>query len=353
MPRVTCLRVLYLIVLIWLCLIFAWFLLPSPQIPRSLRSNHIQATLRSGEIITTIHEWDRQVDECAAYAIDWQLEADHAHDSVTLRLGKAHINLTHLAVQHSPPFLSDQLQARVRSGDLDHIINMPWFDYADANLFHHQMHGFHGQLNVRALVSDSKEVQIWKDAASFNQFTGLAQLDDERRATGLLATFSKVQTIKGARASISGIVVSGVRGRLPSKTYYLRSAMLEILAPTLTVVLFLLETIVYPPALFLLMYTTPVVTVYAFVVLVCWFAQGQQPFNDWSRTFPLTRSLRGKPSRKKRRKRTWGPSGPVLEDSADESSDEFLSASSTKPFGSMLLPRFRSPSAILGQEKAS
>ena len=211
MPRISLLRILAFIPLVWLSLIFTWLFLPSPQITHNDRGNYIQQTLQSGQIVTTVLDWPPPHGECAAYAIDWQLRPSRAKDSVTLHIGKARINLTDLVMQHTELYLSHPIEAGVRSGDLDHLINMPWFDYADASLFHHQMHGFTDDLRLRALVfPDSSEVQIWKDAASWLTFTDPSLLDDERRATGLLASFSQVQTVKGARANIGGIVVSDV-----------------------------------------------------------------------------------------------------------------------------------------------
>lgn len=325
MPRITLLRILGFIPLAWLCLIFAWLFLPSPQIPRAFRDNHIQQTLGSGQVITTVLDWDAPLGECASYAVDWNLVSNKRDDSVTLRVGKARINLTDL-VLHDVPYLSPRINAGVRSGDLDHIINMPWFDYADANLFHHQMHGFPGDLHLRALVLNSQEVQIWKDAASWKTFKNPATLDDERRAVGLLATFAKVQNVKGARASISGIRVSDVKGRLTSNTYHIRSTILEIIAPTLMILLVLLEFAVLPAAWYMLACIGPVIAAYVVIVLTFWFRSGRPPFREWSSKSLFTRGLLARSTKERQRKKTWGPSGPIL-DNSDVESDQSLGSS--------------------------
>ena len=353
MPRITPLRILCLVVLAWLALVFAWLFLPSPQIPRALRSHYIQQTLGSGEAITTVHDWSVQEGECAAYAIDWILEPKQDDDSVILHVGEARINLTdHIIGRHSP-YLSFPITARVRSGDLGHIINMPWFDYADANLFHHQMHGFPGDLSTRVLtIPATKEVQIWKDSPSWrswNTFSDPSELDEERRAVGLLASFSNLQTVKGARASISGIVVSDVKGRLPSKTYRLRSAILEVIAPTLMILFVLLEFVILPA---ILTFIGPCIAIYAVLVLVCWIGYGQPPFREWASRFFLTRGLFRQPTRNKRRKRTWGLTGPVLDQSGSDTDDE-RKPSVKKPHVWMPSSNFRSSFASASEEKAN
>ena len=325
MPRITPLRILGFIPLAWLSLIFAWLFLPSPPIPRAFRDNHIQQTLGSGQIITTVHDWDAPAGECATFATDIQLVSTKRDDSVILRMGEARINLTDL-VLHDAPYLSPRITAGVRSGDLDHIINMPWFDYADANLFHHQMHGFPGDLHLRALVLRPQEVQIWKDAPGFDIIKNPTTLDDQRRAVGLLASLAKVQTVKGARSSISGIEVSNVKGRLPSKTYHIRSTILEIIAPTLMILLVLLELAVVPAAWYLLAFIGPFLVLYTVIVLAFWFGSGRPPLREWSSRFLLTRGLLAKSMKKRQRTRTWGPTGPVLEDSDIESDESFGSS---------------------------
>ena len=318
MPRITILRVITFVFLAWLCMIGAWFFLPSPQVPRALRSHHIQETLRSGQVITTVLDWAKQTDECAAYAIDWQLVPDYHNDYASLTVGSAKINLTSLALEYSPPqpYISTKMTAEVRSGDLDHIINMPWFDYADANLFHHQMHGFPGYLDIRIIMINAKEVQIWKDSPSWDAHdvdSQLAHLDDDRRATGLLATFSKIQTFKGARGSISNIVVSELKGRLPSKTYETRAAMLDILAPTLMVVLFLFEALVAPALWYCLIFIGPVVALYTAIIALCWCTYGHSTFSAWTRTSSLTKFWYSEKSRKvKSDLGIWGSSGPMM-----------------------------------------
>ena len=325
MPRITPLRLLAFFPLAWLCLVFAWLFLPSPQVPRAFRDDHIQQTLVSGQVTTAVFDWDSPAGECASYAVDWSLLSNKKDDSITLRVGEARINLTDL-VLHDVPYLSPKLNAGVRSGDLNHVINMPWFDYADANLFHHQMHGFTGDLHLRALVLRSQEVQIWKDAASWKIFKDPAGLDDERRAVGLLATFAKVPNVKGGRASISGIEVSVLKGRLPSSTYQVRSTILDIIAPTLMILLFLLELIVLPAAWYIFAFMGPVIAAYVVVVFAFWSASGRPPFREWSGRFLLTRGLLAKSTKKRQRGRTWGPSGPVLEDSDIESDESFGSS---------------------------
>ena len=270
-------------------------------------------------------DWDRPAGECASYAIDWSLVSENRADSVTLRVGEARINLTDL-VLHDVPYLSPRINAGVRSGDLGHIINMPWFDYADATLFHHKMHGFPGDLYLRALVLSSQEVQIWKDAASWDTFTDPATLDDERRAVGLLATFAKVQNVKGARASISGIEVSGVKGRLLSTTYHTRLTILKMIEPTLIILLVLVEYAVLPAAWYMLACIGPVIAAYVVIVLAFWFRSGRPPFREWSSRSLLTRGLLARSTKERQRKKTWGPTGPILDDSDVESDESFGSS---------------------------
>lgn len=193
---------------------------------------------------------------------------------------------------------------------------MSWFDSADAILFHHQMDGFTGTINLRAFVLDNHQVQIWKDTASWKTFTNPSQLEEEHRAIGLLASFSMVQTVKGARARVTSIKVSNVKGRLPFTTYRFRTSLLDLIAPSLTVVLFLLELVSSPPASFLFtvsLYIAPILAAYAMLVFLFWCFSGCQPFSTWSRRSTLTSWVRKDDKRKKSRPGIWGPAGPVFD----------------------------------------
>jgi hypothetical protein len=347
MPRLTLLRALKLLLILWLVLIFVWVFLPSPEVPPPLRDKYIQNTLISGKTITTVHDWDHPTGECAAYAIDWQLIPDTRHDSLTLHIGTSHINLTEPLVSHEdyPRFDIATRTTGVRSGDLNHMINMPWFDYADANLFHHQMHGFDSQLKIRLVATASGVVQVWMNNDRIPSNSDGWKQRGWHRGTNLLGAFSGIEVERNSRSSVAGIETSYFTGRLPSRTYYFRSNLLEFLAPTLIVALYLFETVIFQPGRIVLVCLIPIIVLYALIVLCCWLVSGRPPFRGWSSRFPLTRYVFRKQRQKELPKRIWGPTGPVMADDDDDNlSDEEQSRASSKGFSAMLLPRFRSPS---------
>lgn len=363
-PRlVNLLRIFKFIFLSWLCLIGLWIFLPSFTIPEDnylpsgQYSRYIHRKLTAGSPLHTIFRWDpsfsadsvtffppgylfpgspRQPkhvsgppDECPALLIDWRLVSSPAHDpAVMLEMGRdfrVKLDLTDAVAKLNVSndendndsgnglpniYLSDQITVQVDVGSEDHIINLPWFHWADAALFHNHMHGMTHNVDLRLVAlrhqeveaTDTIIVEIWKAAPVIeweqkkreqahrkNQFMYLPNEGDgvggddsndivdifksaSHRSKGVLASFSNIPSPSSPAQShkttidLSQIHVSNLHADLPSKTYAIRSLILIPLAPTVNVVwlvFYLLIFLVGSEVLTLLSW-------YCITVLICW-----------------------------------------------------------------------------------
>jgi hypothetical protein len=308
-------RILKLVTLSWLCLIGLWTFLPSPTIHD--HQQYIQQTLRSGHVLHTIHRWSPSFSANSAsqeepflgpsgsfLTIDWRLVSATNSAAALLEMGhdfRVPINLTdailnaqggenavynpntHYDAEGIPSaYIGEQVTVQVDDGGEDHMINMPWFHWPDAALFYNQMHGSRYTVHVRAVARrGTNTVEIWK-AATLTKCArkqkdvesvldmDFGQISPEERSIGLLASFSNIHPEAGETSGsiISTIAVADMPTdtELPSTTYQIRSLILVPLAPSLTVVLFLLEflTPLLVPVLL------PILGAYTLIVLICW-----------------------------------------------------------------------------------
>lgn len=368
MPRFTFLRLIKSFVLFWVVLVGVWLFLPSPSPPLAadLRDHFIQTGLASGKVLHTVHKWHasyaspdasghvpRPSDDCAGLLIDWRLVSDTS--AVLLKVGdeqqRTTLNLTDAVLKSGEEdqksesgaesksghnalnglYVSDVLSVEVRAGDEDHIINMPWFRWADMALFHNQMHGFTYSIELKLVARQTeKRVEVWKASALAGaDASHLLSPRPVDRETGLLASFSDIPLLPSgqtAPAALSSIRVTDVKGDLPSKTYPIRSFILFYLAPFLTVCLFLALYLASPVLTVLL----PLAAVYVVIVALCWCVAVRRPdypgFAEWRESFWLTRYLcssccssrRQQRKRRRRQVMIWGPSGPVYETERNE-----------------------------------
>lgn len=366
MPRFTCLRLLKSFSLFWLALVGLWLFLPSPAPPHvaDLRDQLIQTSLTSGQVLHTVHKWHESYasedasghvphpsDDCAGLLVDWHLLADTQHSSsaVLLEIGEhTTVNLTDAILKSAEEqeasaraaefkshnalsglYVSDVLSVQVRAGDEDHIINMPWFRWADMALFHNQMHGFTYTIDLQLVAHQTgpARVEVWKASAlagaDANHLLNPRPAD---RELGLLASFADIQP---SSAALTSIHVADVKGDLPSKTYPIRSFLLFYLAPFLTIC-FVLAIYLAGPALTIFL---PFVAVYVVIVALCWCVAVRRPdyrgFAEWRASFWMTRFWACSSARSSRRNRgkrrrqggpvvIWGPTGPVYESDRNE-----------------------------------
>ncbi|KAH8692219.1 hypothetical protein BGW36DRAFT_387200 [Talaromyces proteolyticus] len=351
MPRFTLLRLIKSFLLFWIALVGLWIFLPSlSPAPTNLRDHYIQNILTAGQTLHTVHKWHPSYaspgasgrvphpsDDCSGLIIDWRLVSDVQHDSVSLDIGEhVHLNLTDailkstqknddddadLFTRNNELYVSEVLNAHINAGDENHVINMPWFRWADMALFHHQMHGFTYAIQIRVVARDGKRVEIWKASTLDNgDDVNLIDPRPSDREFGVIASFSDLQVTQSARSGISGIVVSDVKGELPSKTYPTRSFLLVYLAPVLSVCLMLVLYVIMPS---LTTVVLPLVAVYVVVVAICWCCSGRKDFVEWRANFWMTRCFFASSRRRKRSPGAvviWGPSGPVYEERSETDS---------------------------------
>lgn len=341
MPRL-CLRLIGILPLAWLCLLGTWLFLPSPTIRNLERDGYIQARLRSGAAVTTVAEFNdsfkktnmkeysrggtlvsTSCSDCVALILDWRLENHVASDSVMLHIGEARINLTGSALQFSrtekgsgkegveiggQPYVSEPIMARLRAGALAHVIIMPWFNWADRILIHWTEYMGRENIYLRVLVPASGVVEIWKDDPSLRSLFSASQLPgirDTDREVGMLAAISNVPTtrIAGAhtRANTVQINVSHVQGKLPSKTWPIRSI---ICGPLYVPTFMLIDLVWLFISIFIVPSTIPGALVEAVVVvgLVIWLCN------------PRRQRLCGRRVRQTRSRGIWSVAGPVMPD---------------------------------------
>lgn len=391
-PIPTFFRLVKLIFLSWLCLIGLWTFLPSPRIfspdgngkDNYARNEYIQQTLTSGRVLRTMHTWtpsftlssvpavdpfyepnevahtQHPADDCRGLLFDWRLVSDAHHKAaVLLEMGRdfrVRINLTDdlLRVQeNSAPadgvnvvaeggndksvYISQLINLQVDAGSRDHVINMPWFHFPDAALFHNQMHGFTYDVQIRVVARrETGTVEIWKAASLLDcarrqeheqqqhRYGGIRKNDPftldfdkttlDDRENGILASFSNIYHISGNNdgenqpprkgKAMSDIKITISADDLPSKTYKLRSLILVPLAPSLIIAFFLLSEVLTPLFFPVLL---PGLLGFIMIVLICWayyrysssrrnrttaavhWEHAQMGFGDWCSRFWMTR----------------------------------------------------------------
>ncbi|RAO67309.1 uncharacterized protein BHQ10_003321 [Talaromyces amestolkiae] len=264
-------------------------------------------------------------------------------------------------------YISDTITVQVDSGGRDHIINLPWFSTPDAAWFHNQMHGFTYDMDIRLvarqLTADDKSivVEIWKSAPvtewlrlryekeqlTLNpNFPVTPQKDgesvkfvknmfrsEEHYSKGLLASFvDELRRPHLSHSSVWDVRMTFRNAELTTRTYWIRSALLFVLAPILMVTFALFENLIEFLSVLVCTEILSLVVCYCVVVLVSWViyniryrnsarlnaadgkeGQGRKMgFLEWS----AKGKRRGYRSDEKRGKRVviWGPSGPVYED---------------------------------------
>lgn len=287
-------------------------------------------------------------------------------------------------------YISDTITVQVDSGGRDHVINLPWFSTPDAAWFHNQMHGFTYDMDIRLvarqLTSEAKSivVEIWKSAPvtewlrlryekeqlTLNpnfpvtppkdgqdpKFVKNIFRSEEHYSKGLLASFvDESRRPHLSHSSVRDVRMTFRNAELTTRTYWIRSALLVVLAPILMVTFALFLNLIEFLSVLVCTEILSLVACYCAVVLVSWAiyniryrnsarlnaadgkeGQGRKMgFLEWSAKFWLTRWLyscvvycccccyggyrgkrRGYRSDEKRGKRVviWGPSGPVYED---------------------------------------
>lgn len=292
-------------------------------------------------------------------------------------------------------YISDGVTVQVDAGGRDHIINLPWFTTPDAAWFHNQMHGFTYDMDIRLVARqlaadrNSIVVEIWKSAPvtewlrlryereqleedpSFGPVTPAKDgknvkfvenifRSEEHYSKGLLASFvDESRRPHLSHSSVWDVRMTFRNADLTSRTYWIRSALLVVLAPILIVTFFLIENLIDFLSVLICTEILSLMVCYCVVVLVSWIIYNirhrnsarlniaddkegesrKMGFLEWSSKFWLTRWLysclayccsssccccccsyranrrRYRNDEKRGRKRIviWGPSGPVYE----------------------------------------
>ncbi|RMZ85851.1 hypothetical protein DV737_g462, partial [Chaetothyriales sp. CBS 132003] len=237
MPRITPIRLLLLIPLLWFTPFLLYVSLPFPHVSPSARPTHIQHTLTSGGKVTTVTDCDSfygllpkgfSYPGCG-YGVEWRLSLiDRA---LFLGLGAAQINLTN-ALRHGPGYESAPFKADVISGDdpVSKVIIPTWFPYADSVLFDSADHSAEEKVGLRAKVVEAGRVEVWADPWFLNE----ADLDRGREATyptgketTLLVALSVVEAATAEDwPCLSQVRVQDLAETLTSGTYRIRKWLL-------------------------------------------------------------------------------------------------------------------------------
>ena len=137
--------------------------------------------------------------------------------------------------------------------------------------------------------------------------------------------------------SAEGLRVSEVKGRLVSRTFWVRNWLVSILGLSLVIAMALVQGVIVPGLWYVCMGLVPVVLGYALVLIVVWYCAGRPPFMDWTRRSWLTRwACRGKGGTG-RRVAIWGPAGLVYQRGDDDGRGDMIEkgdwrASTGNPF---------------------
>lgn len=117
--------------------------------------------------------------ECTTLLLHWWLRRKAGSHVLSLSsTNDAGINLTYIIKEANAAYLEDIINDPdqtwypyfsksvrlndIAEGDLNEEINMPWFDPADKNLLHHEMHGFSTSMFVTGVVPERGTVEIWE-----------------------------------------------------------------------------------------------------------------------------------------------------------------------------------------------
>ena len=323
--------------------VLAWFTIPfyGPADNHSLA--HVGDTINSEYRVTTVHRYgltysspDQPTFEnfppknngiWSAVILEWHILND-CHGGVELRIGRPEpqfpgkstpypdlgvsLNLTWWA-QQPPQFCERGYSFWTRAGDQDGL-SMPYFNYADATLFYHQLYQSYQLVYLRLLVLEDGVIQVWKDMPEWDTFNAsdVALIDDDDRRRGLVATFYHFdQSLRSAPESMS---VGFQDALFPSRTYPLRRAILSVLGPlylatgwiafwTADVLKVVIILIVYC----VLMYVGVSVVLTAIGWLLCGCPRPVCPWLKGSSVYRVYSKLLLRPERRK----IWGPLGPL------------------------------------------
>ena len=247
-----------------------------------------------------------------------------------LRVSSTTINLTDASLRFAPsvqPFVSDAIKVSVRTGDRNHITNLPCFDEADATLIHYAMHGFTDDVWLRFVVRHKGVVEVWKAGHAVNLGRDGKEAD---QAEGLLIKVDGLGSAEGWR-------VSEVQGRLVSRTFWVRSWLVSILGLSLVIAMALVQGVIVPGLWYVSVALVPMIVGYVVLIIVVWYCIGKPPLLDWVKQSWLTRWMcRGKRG-SGRRVAVWGPAGLVYrreddDGSANMTEKEYRRASTGNPF---------------------
>lgn len=339
MPRLTILRLLKSVILLWLSLLGFWLFLPFPPHDPTVQNTLVQQTLQSGHPLNTVHEyhesflaprdasqWPRSGCD-QAVILDWRLTSDPNHDSITLQLGESFsLNLTEIVVQdmlhrdesrlskaeHPLVTWTDDLSIRVRTAAPGQIYDPWWFYYPDAVLLNEQLWaGDYCDIDLKVLVTDGNQVEVFK-ASTFYSYDDMGDKYYARippittarpvrvreRGQGHLATFFNIPTgfktrddayykfrtgirkpMAKTRGDTSNIGVSNFAGSLPSKTYPIRRVLMMIVAPILLIIH------IVGDQLLRFHFLLPVILgAYALLMTLAWLVAGKpRPVWSWLR----------------------------------------------------------------------
>ena len=333
MPRLTFIRLLKSVLVLWLSLVGFWLFLPFPVHDSAVQKTLIQRLLRSGYPIRTVLAYHSsflaprdtprwQLSGCSsAIVIDWKLISDRIHDSITLQIGESFsLNLTELVIkdhlkrreshlslsEHPSVTWTDELSVRVRSGAAGQIYDPWWFHYADAVLFDEQMWGGdYCDLDLKFLVTAMHQVEVFKASTfySYDDMTDKYYLRNppitparpvrpRERDQGHLATFSNLPTgldidsilrfhkvTAKIRGGTSNVGVSNIAGSLPSKTYPIRRLLVMGLAPSFVLIHAIGDQITRWHSLWAV-----ILAVCALLISLAWLVAGRpRPVLSWLR----------------------------------------------------------------------
>ncbi|KAK5955624.1 hypothetical protein OHC33_003265 [Knufia fluminis] len=337
MPRITPIRVTFLLLGCIVSLIILWFTLPFPQIRNA--DQYYRAVLQSGHRLTTVHSqgWtfsspgpiiqgDDEAKSIGTYdgvVFYWQLIQSAVRGNITLQVGLprdtagdlgCEVDLVSTVVD-GPRFVQEMCCIRTPAGDQDGL-SLPYFDYADATLLYHESFNTWQDTCLQMLIPEAGILQIGKYLPEWNDYNASdpATIKQYQRRY-LIATFDLSLALRNVQgAGSEDIDVSFQDAFLPTRTYAVRRLILAVLAPLYFSTTLITNKVLYPTLLVIAFGFESIVCIFLgvwLIALACWLASGRsRPFASWTKDFWLTkriaRNLFGAP-----RPRIWGTLGPL------------------------------------------
>lgn len=342
MPRGGPIRFLRNVALVLTCMIGSWMFMPSWSISPHDRDAYIQNAFSRGRTVVTVMSYDREISknvgsnmvsdsECTTLLLHWWLRRKASSHVLSLSsTSDEGINFTHIIegansayredVKDDPeqpwsPYFSKSVRlSDIAEGDLDEEINMRWFDPADKNLFHHEMHNFFTNIFVTGVVPEPGVVEIWgsKYINNIHELLSDPRKEHFSNATvwskqihqemvlrqskaDMLASFRMVEDQHGVR-----FVVNEIKGRLASRSFPIRRRLLFFLGPLYSIamipisILAGLSDLIAPAMPFILLWLGIMFALFLYRRLVAYgfISRGRSDSNASSR-------------------KVWGPAGPV------------------------------------------